>query len=365
MTRLARWLAGSTLVLALAAPALAGDGDPERPAPPAAPGQDAPAPPRSVEDLIGDLAGDDYRAREAATEGLAARGAEALPALRKAARGDDPEVRWRAEKAIAAIEARGGRALGAAETPAGQPRPPEAAPAPGAAPRPPGEWGPLPPRIREDLERERRRFPPEMDRFIEELARSGFPPELAEHLRRQFGEMEERLREFGVEPMPVPPLPRERRLPIPPLVPPVPDPRDRDEDAPGFEFRVYRLKDGEWVLETPRPRAERRVGARCEPVPPALRESLGLGEVPGLYVEDVQPGSVAERAGLRRHDIVRSIDGIPAGAAKDLSRLLAPGEHRIEVIRGGERIELDVGAPPPKPPPPPPPPPSAPERKSY
>jgi len=64
------------------------------------------AEPAEVARLIDALRSDKYAEREAATKALDALGAPALDALRKAARGDDPETRRRAAALVRLIERR-------------------------------------------------------------------------------------------------------------------------------------------------------------------------------------------------------------------------------------------------------------------
>jgi serine protease Do len=66
----------------------------------------------------------------------------------------------------------------------------------------------------------------------------------------------------------------------------------------------------------------------------------------GVLVGGVFPGSPAEKAGLRREDIIISYDGRPIRHAADLQELVerspADTEHQIEVLRGGKKIALTV-----------------------
>ncbi len=58
---------------------------------------------------------------------------------------------------------------------------------------------------------------------------------------------------------------------------------------------------------------------------------------------EVLPGSLAERVGLRPGDVVVAIDGKPLRHFTDLGRIKErPGLHRIVVVRGGERLELEL-----------------------
>ena len=69
-------------------------------APPAGPS------PAEVARLIGQLGDDDFHVREAATARLMWAGEPALPALHRALASDDPEVRRRAGRIVATVEAR-------------------------------------------------------------------------------------------------------------------------------------------------------------------------------------------------------------------------------------------------------------------
>lgn len=86
------------------------------------------------------------------------------------------------------------------------------------------------------------------------------------------------------------------------------------------------------------------------------------------YVEDVAPGSPAEKAGLRPDDLVSFIDGEPVVSIKAFRDYIKKNTRagsvvRLEVRRGEtlETVELTLGAPPPKPKPPTPP--AAPTKK--
>jgi S1-C subfamily serine protease len=96
-----------------------------------------------------------------------------------------------------------------------------------------------------------------------------------------------------------------------------------------------------------------RPGIGVHMVRPELVQRLGLD---GVLVNDVLPGSPAERAGLRdlvvyengdfRGDLIKGIDGEPVHDPGDLQRIL--GRHatgdtvRLEILRDGQRVELSV-----------------------
>lgn len=88
------------------------------------------------------------------------------------------------------------------------------------------------------------------------------------------------------------------------------------------------------------------LGIAIADVTPEDAEVYGLERIAGVVVEDFAPDSPAERAGLQRHDVVVAVDGVPVERVGQLQRLVAlhePGESaRLEVIRYGERLHLQV-----------------------
>jgi len=88
------------------------------------------------------------------------------------------------------------------------------------------------------------------------------------------------------------------------------------------------------------------LGVAFGPVPPPVAEYLGLGDSPGVMVMDVVDDSPAEKAGLKKRDIIRKVDGKPARDPERFRRLIAghkAGEKvKIEYLRAGRRHEVTV-----------------------
>jgi serine protease Do len=80
-----------------------------------------------------------------------------------------------------------------------------------------------------------------------------------------------------------------------------------------------------------------------------LAESLQLGAEKGVLVGDVTPGSAAEKAGLARGDLIRSLDGKPVDSASRFRNEIAarpPGSPvKLEVLRDGKprTVEVQLG----------------------
>ncbi|MCX4245039.1 trypsin-like peptidase domain-containing protein [Paraliomyxa miuraensis] len=88
---------------------------------------------------------------------------------------------------------------------------------------------------------------------------------------------------------------------------------------------------------TPAP-AVQPLGLRLEEPDARVRRTLGLPPDGGAVITSVEPGSVADEAGLRRGDVVVGVGEQPAGSASEAQRLLerADLDHgvRIRVQRG-------------------------------
>lgn len=88
------------------------------------------------------------------------------------------------------------------------------------------------------------------------------------------------------------------------------------------------------------------LGVQMQPVTEELGKALKLGKAQGALIAAVQPGSPAEKAGLRQGDVVTGIDGHPIGDPRDLARTVAGGEAgkliKVAVQREGKAQTVDV-----------------------
>jgi serine protease Do len=78
-----------------------------------------------------------------------------------------------------------------------------------------------------------------------------------------------------------------------------------------------------------------RLGVSIQDVNQGLANSFGLGSPQGALVASVEPGSAADRAGLRAGDVVRAVNGRPIISSGDLSALVA-------LAAPGDKVTLDV-----------------------
>jgi serine protease Do len=88
------------------------------------------------------------------------------------------------------------------------------------------------------------------------------------------------------------------------------------------------------------------IGVTIQPVTSDLASSLGLSEVRGALVSAIQPGSPAERAGLRRGDVILSLNGAAVSDSNSLRNQVArmqPGTQvTITISRDNREQQLEV-----------------------
>jgi Do/DeqQ family serine protease len=87
-----------------------------------------------------------------------------------------------------------------------------------------------------------------------------------------------------------------------------------------------------------------QLGVMAQTIDSALARSLGLKEVRGALVSDIAPSSAAERAGLRRGDVILAVDAQPVADSNALRNRIAstkPGtEVTLRVVRDGREQAL-------------------------
>ena len=88
------------------------------------------------------------------------------------------------------------------------------------------------------------------------------------------------------------------------------------------------------------------MGVLLTDVTPPLQRALGLDVARGAMVQDVNPDSPAERAGVRVYDVIVDVEGRDIGANDDLIRDISarqPGSiARVQLVRDGRRLTIPV-----------------------
>jgi serine protease Do len=90
------------------------------------------------------------------------------------------------------------------------------------------------------------------------------------------------------------------------------------------------------------------IGIGAQGITRELAAGLGLQREGGVIVSDVEPGSAADRAGLRIGDIVEALDGRTIDILPDLTSALyreSGGRLQLAVLRDGSRLTMAVETP--------------------
>jgi hypothetical protein len=88
-----------------------------------------------------------------------------------------------------------------------------------------------------------------------------------------------------------------------------------------------------------------QLGVVVERVSSAIADQLGLGTDEGLVITDVKPSSPAERAGLRKHDILLQVNGKALSGPDELRRDVEAGLKAgmdLDILRRGKRQTVKV-----------------------
>lgn len=89
-----------------------------------------------------------------------------------------------------------------------------------------------------------------------------------------------------------------------------------------------------------------RIGVTISEVQEDVAEALGLEDAEGALVSNVEPGSPAQKAGIRAGDVIIKFDGQDINKWSDLPRMVGQTrpstESTIEVWRRGKAVKLDI-----------------------
>ena len=114
----------------------------------------------------------------------------------------------------------------------------------------------------------------------------------------------------------------------------------------GFAIPVNMAKNVMEQLRTKGKVTRAQLGVTVQGVTSEMAESLGLKESTGAIVSSVASGSAAERAGLKRGDVIQSFNGTPVHDTNTLRNRVAeagPGSTaELVVLRDGSEKRLSV-----------------------
>lgn len=114
----------------------------------------------------------------------------------------------------------------------------------------------------------------------------------------------------------------------------------------GFAIPVNMAKNVMEQLRTKGKVTRSQLGVTVQGVTSDLAESLGLKDASGAIVSSVAPGSAAERAGVKRGDVIRSFNGVTVHDTNTLRNRVAeagPGTtSELVIMRDGSEKRLSV-----------------------
>ena len=101
-----------------------------------------------------------------------------------------------------------------------------------------------------------------------------------------------------------------------------------------------RIGIGGFDLRAPKP----VLGVTISAVPPVLRTQLSVKEGEGVVVEEVLPDTPAARLGLKRHDVILSVNGAPVEGARAVRSAVEAvkegGALTLRILRGGKAEDV-------------------------
>jgi membrane-associated protease RseP (regulator of RpoE activity) len=104
---------------------------------------------------------------------------------------------------------------------------------------------------------------------------------------------------------------------------------------------VYRVTLGP-VAEQ---KTEYYIGVSVDPVDDALRSQLGLSADQGVVISEVVSASPAEKAGVKKHDVVVEMSGKPIGTFEALAHEVQAARDQpttLKVLRGGKTVTIPI-----------------------
>jgi len=110
----------------------------------------------------------------------------------------------------------------------------------------------------------------------------------------------------------------------------------RDKKELPLTVSVGELKDEEVVASAPE---KGELGMTVQKLTPQIAESLGLEKADGVVVSAVEPGSVADEAGIRRGDVILEVDRKPIRSIDEYKKAVAgirKGKGVLLLVRRGE-----------------------------
>jgi serine protease Do len=88
------------------------------------------------------------------------------------------------------------------------------------------------------------------------------------------------------------------------------------------------------------------MGVEVQPVTPEIAEGLGMKKAGGALVDEPQPGSPADKAGIKAGDVITELNGEPIKDARALAQKIAGdkpgGSVQLTIVREGKSKKLEL-----------------------
>jgi Do/DeqQ family serine protease len=114
----------------------------------------------------------------------------------------------------------------------------------------------------------------------------------------------------------------------------------------GFAIPANMAKNVMEQLRTKGKVTRAQLGVKVQGITPEMAENLGLSQATGAIVSNVTEGSAAEKAGIKRGDIIKSFNGLPVHDTNTLRNRVAeagPGSSAdVVILRDGSDKRLTV-----------------------
>src|SRR5579859_711597 len=114
-------------------------------------------------------------------------------------------------------------------------------------------------------------------------------------------------------------------------------------------FEEHGLPRAERPAEVPRTPTGPRLGVRLAPLSQVLADQLGLEAKSGSLIDDIEPGSLAEKSGLKKNDVLVKIDGKDASGQESIRAAVGDAlkkkDFDLESLRQAKRQTIRVQVP--------------------
>jgi serine protease Do len=114
----------------------------------------------------------------------------------------------------------------------------------------------------------------------------------------------------------------------------------------GFAIPIDAAKDILPQLLTSGRVARGRIGVAIQGMDSDLAKALGMDHPRGALVENVEPGTPGDKAGIKSGDVILALDGQEVAHAEDLPRMVArhaPGTRvKLQVLHDKQKHDVDV-----------------------